>query len=410
MSASADDELLSAYLDGELTAEERSRVEQALAERPESRQLLEDLRSIKAGLERMPRDRLGQDFADQVLHRAEKELLLGGDDGTGGQVPPTTIDLAGRASPESGLSWRRARRPLIWASLTVAAGLVIMRLEGQRQAPPHRQVAQAPGEAGERGHGEIGAPAEERGPAGPASSAERSTGQNVADEGLGRRSQTRELEDGMHREGEVSQEVLSNAIEGDQTLVVWCDVAAEADYRETLRELLDKENIQLDEAKVSGKTLDLRSAGDQPDQVKLLLKRADPSDARRLAEAKKAVRDPNTELVLVAASQSQVEAVLAALDRDDEVFVNVDVEPAADAPRQRSLRRYRRGAVADKLGRKDEKVKQEPSKAVDETPAKRAPAAARANDEDRLQVLFVLHPMEAKEPSKGASPPEEKND
>ncbi len=38
-------ELFSAYVDGELTAEEQARVEQILAASPEARQLLEELRA-----------------------------------------------------------------------------------------------------------------------------------------------------------------------------------------------------------------------------------------------------------------------------------------------------------------------------------------------------------------------------
>ncbi len=45
MNDSTDDELLSAYLDGELSGEELLRAERLLAERPECRQLVDELRN-----------------------------------------------------------------------------------------------------------------------------------------------------------------------------------------------------------------------------------------------------------------------------------------------------------------------------------------------------------------------------
>ena len=66
------DEMLSAYLDGELTAEEQAEVERRLAEEPESRQLLEELRAMSGAIQAMPRHKLGEEFRDQVLRRAER--------------------------------------------------------------------------------------------------------------------------------------------------------------------------------------------------------------------------------------------------------------------------------------------------------------------------------------------------
>src|SRR5437762_1078624 len=53
------DELLSAYLDGEATAQEREVVERALRENPVVRQSLEELRRLQAELCGLPRLRLG---------------------------------------------------------------------------------------------------------------------------------------------------------------------------------------------------------------------------------------------------------------------------------------------------------------------------------------------------------------
>ena len=50
MSDETNHELLSAYLDGELTADERQRVEQLLAESAECRQVYDELRALRTSL------------------------------------------------------------------------------------------------------------------------------------------------------------------------------------------------------------------------------------------------------------------------------------------------------------------------------------------------------------------------
>ena len=59
-----DDELLSAYLDGELSAEERARVERLLDERPEWRQLVDELAAIRSQVNDEPAKvyRVGEGF------------------------------------------------------------------------------------------------------------------------------------------------------------------------------------------------------------------------------------------------------------------------------------------------------------------------------------------------------------
>ena len=47
-------ELFSAYLDGELTAAEQAEVERVLAASPDARQLLEELRALSATLQALP--------------------------------------------------------------------------------------------------------------------------------------------------------------------------------------------------------------------------------------------------------------------------------------------------------------------------------------------------------------------
>ena len=71
-----DTELFSAYLDGELTADEKLRVEQILAASPEAGQLLEELRAVGSALKSLPQAKLEEDLSARVLEVAERRMLL----------------------------------------------------------------------------------------------------------------------------------------------------------------------------------------------------------------------------------------------------------------------------------------------------------------------------------------------
>lgn len=71
-----DDSLLSAYLDDELNAEERQRVEEELRRSPRARERLEELREVRQLLGDALRHRLPEDFPGRVLTAAERDILL----------------------------------------------------------------------------------------------------------------------------------------------------------------------------------------------------------------------------------------------------------------------------------------------------------------------------------------------
>ena len=104
-----DTELFSAYLDGELTAEEQVRVEQVLATSPAARQLLEELRALGGTLQSLPQEKLDEDLSERVLQLAERRMLL--PDAAAGDKPS-----AGRAaetlSPPKADTDRLAGNPL----------------------------------------------------------------------------------------------------------------------------------------------------------------------------------------------------------------------------------------------------------------------------------------------------------
>jgi hypothetical protein len=116
-------ELFSAYLDGELSAGEQAEVERLLASSPAARQLLDELRAVSATLQSLPRRKLGENISQQVLRMAERRMLTEGEPG----------DTA--AAPLSRPLFRRFinRRSMVWLGLTVAVAVMIAIQEQQEK-------------------------------------------------------------------------------------------------------------------------------------------------------------------------------------------------------------------------------------------------------------------------------------
>lgn len=177
-----DDELLSAYLDGELVGEDLARAERLLAEQPECRQALEELRALSGSIESLPRYRLEADFAQRVLRLAEREMLMGDDAEPSSAAPQATPDAAPErlvtrpslavdhaGAPDlGGRLWPRAKRPLLYAALTMAAGVLIMIFApGQ---PPHADRANQRVAIAPKASGRLGGFADEKTKIGPTDS------------------------------------------------------------------------------------------------------------------------------------------------------------------------------------------------------------------------------------------------
>jgi anti-sigma factor RsiW len=144
-----DDELLSAYLDNELTVEERAAVEARLANDPDAQHLLHQLRSVSQSVQMLPLEGVGRDLSGEILRRVEAKKLDRGGTAGGGS---STIGEVTRRLPIFG-----SRRSWIWATLAVAAGLMIMVLERgdekgkQLPAVAHNDSANADRSAGANG-------------------------------------------------------------------------------------------------------------------------------------------------------------------------------------------------------------------------------------------------------------------
>jgi hypothetical protein len=116
-----DDELLSAYLDDELSVEERAAVEARLANDPDAQHLLHQLRAVSQSVQMLPLEPVGRDLRAEILRRAEAHQS-----GGGGESDSKSAGV-GDISPR--VTIFGSRRSWIWASLAVAAGLMIMVLE-----------------------------------------------------------------------------------------------------------------------------------------------------------------------------------------------------------------------------------------------------------------------------------------
>lgn len=132
MSRKPDQELLSAYLDGELTPQEKLHVEQWLSRDPEARRLLDRLRRQRELLASLPRSRCPRDLAPLVLETAERRILL---EGAPSAVSQPVVSRGEQRSLKAALSVaRRIFRPrnLGWAILAGSIGLAILLLYPQR--------------------------------------------------------------------------------------------------------------------------------------------------------------------------------------------------------------------------------------------------------------------------------------
>ena len=149
MSDETNHELLSAYLDGELAADERQRVEQLLAESAECRQVYEELCALRSSLSALPRHKLDEDLGPRVLRIAE-QAMLGKASGPGAAArreEGTLVESAeGGVVRAGGMSAAdrksRAWRAIVYPVLAVAAAIAFMISSPKDKRERH--IAQAP--------------------------------------------------------------------------------------------------------------------------------------------------------------------------------------------------------------------------------------------------------------------------
>lgn len=107
--ANLDDELLSAYIDGELTDEERAAVEARLESDPAARELVAEMRSLSSSLKSLPREVLAEDLRGAVLQQVGDSLV---------SLPAAKLSMA---------------RRLMWPAIAIAAALLLMFVQNNRE-------------------------------------------------------------------------------------------------------------------------------------------------------------------------------------------------------------------------------------------------------------------------------------
>lgn len=132
-----ENELLSAYLDGELTAEEQARVERLLAADPEARQLVDELRALSSSVKALPPHAIGRDISEEVISRAQRQM----------PTPPAPARAREHEPPEDENqvpAWRaivrRVARPrnFVWSAVAVAVVVLLMVMKPDTLNGPRR--------------------------------------------------------------------------------------------------------------------------------------------------------------------------------------------------------------------------------------------------------------------------------
>ncbi len=112
------DELISAFLDGEVTAEEKAFVEQQLVDSAEHRRTFEELRALRGSLQSLPSHNLDDGFSERILRRAERVMLSG-------QTPTSKSESTDKASAKAIQHDRGNWRVAVVVVSSVAAALFI---------------------------------------------------------------------------------------------------------------------------------------------------------------------------------------------------------------------------------------------------------------------------------------------
>lgn len=139
-----ENELLSAYLDGELTADEQAEVEQLLSRSPAARQLLDELRTLSSTLQSLPQYKLAEDLSQWVLRIAQRRILT--EPAEPGELPKPAPPTGTEPAPSRRAILRRVfnSRALAWSALTVAVAIMLTVFS---PGPKDDEVALAPPEA-----------------------------------------------------------------------------------------------------------------------------------------------------------------------------------------------------------------------------------------------------------------------
>jgi hypothetical protein len=111
-------ELISAYVDGELTADERAVVEQAMRDDSDVRRMHDELRALRFTLKSMPRYEPEQDLTERIMRQAERTML----GGAGAKSPDDDRHASTITSPSIAPTMETDGR--VWPSWSVAVSVI----------------------------------------------------------------------------------------------------------------------------------------------------------------------------------------------------------------------------------------------------------------------------------------------
>ncbi|MCE5266772.1 MAG: zf-HC2 domain-containing protein [Planctomycetaceae bacterium] len=411
-------ELLSAYLDGELTAAEQEEVERLLATDPAARQLLEDLRALSATLQSLPQEKVGEDLSHRVLQAAERRMITEGP----GESEPSPF----APTPLIRSVFQRFinRRTLAWLSITAVIAVAIAinerwqqrnqgpavnraeiaRLDDARPSGPPASDAKPADEAREppsmraapssaaKSGGILKQPASEPPPAatvatvppasttwrgdksgakglpekaasaqpgrvGKALEAEAKDGKNerqATPTFVGKKSGERAMPSEAPEGGLPSQAKAGGRANAPSVLVVQLSVPPAAFRSKAFDKLLEANGV----------------TAFRQDELRRAPKGKETSSARS--------KSRRADTVYAEATPSQVQAVLAGLAAQPEVFVGVSTEPVEGRPAEEILRRY--GRTAEQQSQLTNGGEQQSQSKQTAPPANAAPSARPPQD------------------------------
>lgn len=340
-------ELLSAYLDGELDAAEQANVERLLAADPAARQLLDDLRALSVTLQALPQEKIGEDLSGVVLRTAARRVLLEGAPGETEDAPPESVP-SGRSVFHRFFN----ARGLAWAGIAVAFAVVITIFEQHQDGPAAdkdaRQVALATPKPEKSAEEHEGLPPtiqaardsvveSAKPPAAPveeiAGTAEEPSAKSFATKSAKRAALPKAPpapSDAIRANNAMSGRPAAadkKAPADKEVLVVRCDVTPEAVARKTFDKLLAANGI------ARRRQLELEDLdNDTKTNVDGAVQEGgDKEKWRKDAEIAPPPESGKVNLIYVEATPEQIEATLAALAARPKDFSNISVNPPRGA-------------------------------------------------------------------------------
>jgi hypothetical protein len=329
------EELIGAYLDGELSSEERARAEQLLAESAESRQMLEELRALRARLQALPRLSLPTDFSQRVLQRAEREMLLGTSAPTAPRAAVSPRESMARDTVPFGRRWVR---PLVYAGFAAAAALLIAVFlpsearRGGNVATLQHQTEIPPGSVPDAGT--LAAGEDDRQPRATAmpKNAPAMHNDERAVPAFAPNSAAAEHKEAEGAAPAPASEPSAAGGAADDLLIVDLQITHEALARGTFERLLRSAEIQVREEPQAARGEAVAKSST-----------AEEADFRKSLAGEKAKLPVDAELFYVEATAEQIEKALAAIDKESGAFPALLVDPAASEGEQTDWRmRFRR--------------------------------------------------------------------